>query len=116
MNIFDAQGLRKASGGQWRTLYDLVLVYSERVCRVAGGDQTAVNQIDAKVRVGLYQRKDLSGFWNNLRALMAERLSHNFIVRRPKLAEHMVSSQGERWRIDKTVGRGRPARDGCHPP
>ena len=91
ISILEAQGLRNASGGQWTTLADLVMMYCDRTYFLLQGNTAAVSSLDEKVRVGLFQKKDLDPFWTNLQQLVVEKISRQCLAKRPKVSDSQVS-------------------------
>ena len=90
ISIFEAQGLKKASQGQWQTMKDLVALYCEHDYLLWRKDDEGSKSLETKVNIGLYKKSDIKPFWESIKILIVEKLSRECIAKHAKLIDSQV--------------------------
>ena len=83
IDVMQAKGLRKNTGGKLYRLEDAVYMYVERQAFQMQGLLNDVQEIDNMISRGLLQKDKVAKFWSNLSDLIIERVSRNPVKVRP---------------------------------
>jgi len=71
-------------------MHDLVLLYCEREYLIWLNNKEELEKLENKVRLGLYHKKDLDSFWNQIKILIVEKLSREILITHAKLIDTQV--------------------------
>jgi hypothetical protein len=71
-------------------MHDLVLLYCEREYIIWVNNKEALEKLENNVRLGLFHKKDLSSFWDQIRILIVEKLSKEILVTHTKVIDTQV--------------------------
>jgi len=87
IDIMEAQGIRKGTGGRVNSIEQLVMLYSERETYGIQNFPDCVEKIDAQLQKGLMNEKVVENLWEVVRDVVTERLTRRPRRKRPNIAE-----------------------------
>jgi hypothetical protein len=90
-NINEVNGIKMGTNGTVGSIEDMVYLFVERETYKFQKLSDGVKKIDRELNKGFNgDKKKVAGFWNNIKNLMVERLSHKQLQKRGKISDQKL--------------------------